>query len=156
MTLPTSQGSITPIAKSSRRGEGRVTLCSRSRRDPEHQVLVYAYSSSVDRSRSDWYGRPASHRVGTCELCARSKRRSGSPSATRREAESLGCETVQVEGRHPYLVTGAAVLRRSLHARKSIDKRCPRQLRALAPRRGAMLMKSTPATTPVAQHVCCL
>ena len=64
VTLPTSQGSMTPIAKSSRRGEGRVSLCPRSRRDPEHQVLVYAYSGSVDRSRSDWYGRLVSQHSG--------------------------------------------------------------------------------------------
>ena len=28
----------------------------------------------------------------------------------------------QVQGRHPYLVTGAAVLRRAFHAPKSQDK----------------------------------
>ena len=56
---------------------------------------------------------------GTCQLCARSKRRSGSPS---REAESQRCETDQVKGRHPYLVTRAAVLWSSLHAHKSGDK----------------------------------
>ena len=66
-------------------------------RDPEHQDCSFVYSCSVDRSRSACYGRPASHRLGTCQLCARSKRRSGSPSASRREAESLRCETVQVE-----------------------------------------------------------
>ena len=76
-------------------------------RDLEHQDLSYVYSSSVDRFRSACYGRPASHRRGTC---ARSKRRSGSPSATRREGESLRCETDQMKGRHPYLVTRAAVL----------------------------------------------
>ena len=43
------------------------------------------------------------------------------PSATCREAEPLRCETVQV-GRHPYLVTWAAVLRSSFHAHKSRDK----------------------------------
>ena len=59
---------------------------------------------------------------GTCQLCARSKRRSGSPSVTRREAESQRCETDQVKGRHPYLVTRAAVLWSSLHAHKSGDK----------------------------------
>ena len=64
MTLSTSQESITPIAKSSRRGEGRVTLCSRSRRDPEHKVLTYAYSGSVVRFRSACCGRPDSLRSG--------------------------------------------------------------------------------------------
>ena len=43
-------------------------------------------------------------------VCTIKVARSGSPSATRGEAESLRCETVQVEGRHPCLVTGAAVL----------------------------------------------
>ena len=47
---------------------------------------------------------------GTCQLCARLKRRSGSPSVTRREAESQRCEADQVQGRRPYLVTRAAVL----------------------------------------------
>ena len=37
-----------------------------------------------------------------------------------------------MKGRHPYLVTRAAVLWGSLHAHKSGDKRCLRQLRALA------------------------
>ena len=68
--------------------------------------------------------------LGTCQLCARSKRRSGSPSVTRREAESKRRETVQVEGRHPYLVARAAVLgvgegvplTATLHAYKSRDK----------------------------------
>ena len=64
VTLPTSQGSITPIAKSSRRGEGRVTLRSRSRRDPEHQHLAFVYSGSVDRFRSACCGRPDSLRSG--------------------------------------------------------------------------------------------
>ena len=34
------------------------------------------------------------------------------------------CETEQAKGRHPYVVTGASVLRRSLHAHQSRDKRC--------------------------------
>ena len=59
---------------------------------------------------------------GTCQLCARLKRRSGSPSVTRREAESQRCEADQVQGRRPYLVTRAAVLWSSLHAHKSGDK----------------------------------
>ena len=112
-----------------------VTMLAISR-DPEHQALTYVYSGSVGRFRSACYGRPASHRLVTCQLCARSKRRIGSPSAPPREAESLRCETVQVQGRHPYLVTrpsGPEVVRR----------RCLRQFRALAPLRGALLMKST-------------
>ena len=44
-----------------------------------------------------------------CQLWARQKRRSGSPSVTRREAASQKRETGQARGRHPYLVTRAAV-----------------------------------------------
>ena len=39
--------------------------------DREHQDLVYVCSGSVGRFRSACYGRPASHRRGTCQLYAR-------------------------------------------------------------------------------------
>ena len=74
-------------------------------------------------------------RRGTCQLCARSKRRSGSPSATRREAESGKCGSDKVQGRHPCLVTRAAVFgvgegvppTATLHAHKSREKSVWRQ-----------------------------
>ena len=44
---------------------------------------------------------------GRVQLCARSKRRNGSPSVTRRVAESMRYGSDQVQGRHPYLVTRA-------------------------------------------------
>ena len=46
---------------------------------PEHQDLTYVHSGCAVRLRSACYGRPALHRLGTCQLCGRSKRRSGSP-----------------------------------------------------------------------------
>ena len=98
-----------------RRGRRRLTLnaslrhdetalCSRSRRDPEHEVLTYVYSGSVVRFRSACCGRP-DPTLRTRQSCARSKRRNGSPSVTRRVAESMRYGSDQVQGRHPYLVT---------------------------------------------------
>ena len=63
------------------------------------------YSGSVVRFRSACCGRPT---LRTCQLCARSKRRNGSPSVTRRVAESSRYRSDQVQGRHPYLVTRAS------------------------------------------------
>ena len=60
--------------------------------------------------------------VGTCQLCARSKRRSGSPSALGVGRSPLRYEADQATGRRPYLVTGAAVFRGSLHAHTLRDK----------------------------------
>ena len=116
--IPTSQGLRTsgPVFLSGVMSGVTMLVISR---DLEHQDLSYVYSGSVGFFRSACYGRPASHRRGTCQLCARSKRRSGSLSATLMEAESLRCETVQVERRRPYLMTRAAVLGRCLHAHKS-------------------------------------
>ena len=126
--VPTSQGWKTSEAERLPEARQDVTMLAISR-DPEHQDLIYGYPGSAGRFTSACHGGPASHNLGTCQLCARSKRRSGSPSATRREAESLRCETVQV-GRHPYLVTRAAVLvvgegvplTATLHAHKSRDE----------------------------------
>ena len=113
------------------RGQGRLKLNASLRHDetslcsyplwcPEHQDLSFVYSGSVDRFRfaQAW---EASHRRGKCQLCARSKRRSGSPSALGVGRNPSRCETDQV-GRRSYLVTGAAVLRRPLHAQKLRDE----------------------------------
>ena len=42
-------------------------------RDPEHQDLTCGYSGCAVRRRSACNGRPASHDLGTCQLCARLK-----------------------------------------------------------------------------------
>ena len=98
VTLPTSQGSMTPVTMLEiSQGSGASS--------PRLRVLRFRRPFQVRLVREACLAT-----LGTCQLCARSKRRSGSPSATRREAESKRRETVQVEGRHPYLVTGAAVL----------------------------------------------
>ena len=67
---PAVQGSKTSEAERFPEARQEVTVLAISR-DPEQQDLVHAYSGSVDRFRSACYGRPASHRLGTCQLCAR-------------------------------------------------------------------------------------
>ena len=118
--VPTSQVSKTSDAQRLADLESDVTMLVIPR-GLEHQDLSYVCPGCVDHFRSACYGRPASY---TCRrvCCAQEKRRCGSPSATRREAEPLRCKTVQVEGRHPYLVTEAAVLGRSLHVHKLRDE----------------------------------
>ena len=100
MTLPASQGSMTSIAKSPRRGEGRgVTMLEISQgsgaSNPRLRVLRFRRPFQVRLVREACLAT-----LGTCQLCARSKGRSGGPSVTRWEAESKRRETVQVEGRH--------------------------------------------------------
>ena len=63
------------------------------------------------------------------------------------------CETDQAKGRHPYLMTRAAVLRRSLHAHKLRDKGVGGKLTSAGTSRGATPKKTSPATAPVAQTV---
>ena len=88
----------------------------------EHHDLSFVHSGSADRFRSACYGRPASHRLGTCQLCARSKRRSGSPSVTRRVAESLKVRVRSGSRKAPLSRDQGFVLWSSLHAHKSQDK----------------------------------
>ena len=112
--VPTSQGSKTSEAERLLEARQDVTMLVIPL-GQEHQDPTYAHSGCVDCFRSACYGRPASHRRGTCQLWSRSKRRSGSLSALVGRRSPCGA-------RHPYLVTRAALLRRSLHAHKSRDK----------------------------------
>ena len=104
------------LSQALRWGEGRVSLCSRLLVIPSIKTSPAATLVAQSVTGPPVTGGLPRMTSGTCQLCARSKRRSGSPSVARREAESQRCETVQVKGRHPYLVTRAAVLWGSLHA----------------------------------------
>ena len=81
-----------------------------------------------------------------CQLCARSKRRSGSPSALGVDRNPLRYETDEV-GRHLYLVTGAAVLRRSLHAHILNSSVLPFSSRSVSPQTVPQLTRVTAGGT---------
>ena len=67
---------------------------------------------------------------------------------------SRRCKAEQAKGRHPYLVTRALVLCRSLHTHRLRDKGVGGRIKSAGTSSpGAMPKKSTPATTPVAQTV---
>ena len=67
---------------------------------------------------------------------------------------SRRCKAEQAKGRHPYLVTRALVLWRSLRAHRLRDKGVGGRITSAGTSSpGAMPKKSTPATTPVAQSV---
>ena len=67
---------------------------------------------------------------------------------------SRRCKAEQAKGRHPYLVTRALVLWRSLHAHRLRDKGVGGRITSAGTSSpGAVPKKSTPATTPVAQTV---
>ena len=121
-------------------GRRRLTLnASEARRDVamlvifwdlEQKVLTYLYSGSVVRFRSACCGRPDPYAQDVSAVCTIKRGEMVGPSVTRRVAESMRYGSDQVQGRHPYLVTRAAVLgvgggvplTATLHAHKSRDK----------------------------------
>ena len=154
---PTSQGSKTSGARDLsgvRPGVSMLVIFPRS--GASRPLLSYAYSGSVERFRSACFGRPASK---TCRRvsCAQKRGEVVARPPLVREAESLRCETVQVEGRRPYLVTGASVfgrrgrkfcLRLPFTPRSCEIKASEANLRALA-----LPGKTSPESSPVAQSV---
>ena len=122
MALPTSQGSKTPSSQTpfrcvARRHCARALAGSGASR-PQLRVLRFRRPFQVRLLRQAC--RAQTRDVSPLSVHDQRGEVEAHPSLL--EAESLRCETVQVEGRHPYLVTRAAVLRRSLHAHKSRDK----------------------------------
>ena len=90
---PCGRHCIFPTSQGSRRDVTMPVIT----RGLEHQDLICVYSGCVDRLRSAWKGEACLADLLACQLCARSKRRSGRPSHSQ-GGESLAVRDRSEEG----------------------------------------------------------
>ena len=109
-TIPTSHGSKTSEAERLPEARQDVTMLVIPR-GPEHQALTYVYSGSAGPFQVRLLRQACLAQArDVSALCTIKRGEVVAHPALRREAESMRCETDQAKGRHPYLVTRAAVL----------------------------------------------